>query len=66
MRILVTCGAAFLGSHLCDALLTDGHTVVAKDSLLTGRMSNLAHEPRVDFKLRDIFLPLVLPTGMAT
>ena len=60
MRILVTGGAGFLGSHLCDALLTDGHTVVAVDNLLTGRMSNLAHlanEPHFDFKLHDICQP---------
>jgi dTDP-glucose 4,6-dehydratase len=63
MRILVTGGAGFLGSHLCDALLGDSHTVVAVDNLLTGRMSNLEHlanEPRFDFKLHDICHPFDL------
>ena len=40
-RALVTGGAGFLGSHLCDALLGEGYSVVAVDSLLTGRRSNL-------------------------
>src|SRR5580658_8001505 len=60
MRILVTGGAGFLGSHLCDALLADDHSVVAVDNLLTGRMSNLEHlanNPRFDFELWDIARP---------
>src|SRR5512138_2249102 len=43
MRILVTGGAGFLGSHLCDRLLAEGHAVVAMDNLITGNMRNLAH-----------------------
>ena len=43
LRALVTGGAGFLGSHLCDALLSDGYSVVAIDNLLTGRLSNLHH-----------------------
>jgi dTDP-glucose 4,6-dehydratase len=43
MRIIVTGGAGFLGSHLVDALLAEGHDVVAVDNLLTGRMRNIAH-----------------------
>ena len=41
MRILVTGGAGFIGSHLCERLLTQGHTVTAIDNLSTGRASNL-------------------------
>src|SRR5262245_20200793 len=43
MRVLVTGGAGFLGSHVCDRLLTEGHEVIAMDNLLTGNMHNLAH-----------------------
>jgi dTDP-glucose 4,6-dehydratase len=43
MRVLVTGGAGFLGSHLCDRLLADGHEVIAMDNLLTGNMRNVAH-----------------------
>lgn len=43
MRVVVTGGAGFLGSHLCDRLLADGHEVVCYDSLLTGSMSNIQH-----------------------
>ena len=57
MRILVTGGAGFLGSHLCDALLAEGNDVLCVDNLITGRMENLAHlknEPRFEFKRHDI------------
>ena len=43
MRILVTGGAGFLGSHLCDRLLAEGHEVVAMDNLITGSTDNIAH-----------------------
>ncbi|HEY0758403.1 MAG TPA: UDP-glucuronic acid decarboxylase family protein [Acidisarcina sp.] len=43
MHYLVTGGAGFLGSHLCDALLAEGHSVLCVDSLLTGRMVNIEH-----------------------
>lgn len=43
MRILITGGAGFLGSHLSDMLLQAGHSVICMDNLLTGRMDNLAH-----------------------
>ena len=42
-RALVTGGAGFLGSHLCEALLSEGYSVIAVDNLLTGRMSNIEH-----------------------
>lgn len=43
MRILITGGAGFLGSHLCESLLNQGHTVICLDNLLTGRMENISH-----------------------
>jgi len=43
MRILITGGAGFMGSHLCDALLELGHGVICMDSLLTGNSDNIAH-----------------------
>jgi len=60
MRILVTGGAGFLGSHLCDALIGEGHSVLCADNLLTGRMENLtqlAHDKRFEFLQQDICLP---------
>jgi dTDP-glucose 4,6-dehydratase len=43
MRILITGGAGFLGSHLCDYFLSQGHTVIAMDNLLTGNTANIEH-----------------------
>ena len=60
LRALVTGGAGFLGSHLCDALLSDGYSVVAVDNLLTGRLPNLdhlRHEPWFEFRQIDISQP---------
>jgi dTDP-glucose 4,6-dehydratase len=60
MRALVTGGAGFLGSHLCDALLAEGAHVVCVDNLLTGRHSNLTHlssEPKFEFVQRDFSQP---------
>ncbi len=60
MRALVTGGAGFLGSYLCEAMLAEGHFVVAADNLLTGRASNLAHlarEPRFELRQLDIIQP---------
>jgi dTDP-glucose 4,6-dehydratase len=59
-RALVTGGAGFLGSHLCDALLAEEWSVVAVDNLLTGRQRNLDHlsnQPRFEFVERDICEP---------
>ena len=60
-RILVTGGAGFLGSHLCERLLADGHEVVCVDNLFTGRKRNiyaLLREPRFEFLRHDITFPL--------
>jgi dTDP-glucose 4,6-dehydratase len=43
MQVLVTGGAGFLGSHLCDRLLAEGHDVIAMDNLITGSTDNIAH-----------------------
>jgi dTDP-glucose 4,6-dehydratase len=59
-RALVTGGAGFLGSHLCDALLGEGYSVIAVDNLLTGRISNLEHlrrEGNFEFLQIDINRP---------
>ncbi len=59
-RALVTGGSGFLGSHLCDALLAEGYSVIALDNLLTGKQSNLEHlrhEAGFEFRQVDITLP---------
>jgi dTDP-glucose 4,6-dehydratase len=43
MRILITGAAGFLGSHLCDRFLKEGHEVIGMDNLLTGKVANIAH-----------------------
>jgi UDP-glucuronate decarboxylase len=61
MRILVTGGAGFLGSHLCDRLLADGHEVLAVDNLYTGSKVNIAHNlqnPNFEFMRHDVTFPL--------
>jgi dTDP-glucose 4,6-dehydratase len=60
MRVLVTGGAGFIGSHLCDALLSEGHQVVCADNLLTGSLRNIAHlknDPRFEFVQQDVNEP---------
>jgi dTDP-glucose 4,6-dehydratase len=56
-RVLVTGGAGFIGSHLCDRLLAEGCQVLAFDNLLTGRMENVAHllgHPQFEFEHYDV------------
>lgn len=60
MRALITGAAGFLGSHLTDALLAEGHEVLGVDNLCTGSLRNLAHlkhEPRFNFLEQDICAP---------
>jgi UDP-glucuronate decarboxylase len=60
-RILVTGGAGFLGSHLIDRLLADGHEVLCLDNLFTGSKMNIEHllgEPRFEFMRHDVCFPL--------
>ena len=60
MRILVTGGAGFLGSHLCDRLIKDGNEVVCLDNFFTGRRQNIAHligNPRFELMRHDVIDP---------
>ena len=57
MRVLITGGAGFLGSHLCDRFLAEGHTVIAMDNLITGTTDNIAHligHERFSFVKHDV------------
>ncbi len=63
MRIVVSGAAGFIGSHMCDRLLAEGHTVVALDNFLTGSPRNVAHlagEPRFQLLERDITRPFAI------
>ncbi|HSY54676.1 MAG TPA: UDP-glucuronic acid decarboxylase family protein [Opitutaceae bacterium] len=60
MRILITGGAGFLGSHLCDRLIKDGAEVICLDNFFTGRKQNIAHlieHPRFELMRHDIIDP---------
>jgi len=60
-RVLVTGGAGFLGSHLCERLLRDGHDVLCVDNYFTGRKENIAHllsNPHFEAMRHDITFPL--------
>jgi UDP-glucuronate decarboxylase len=60
-RVLVTGGAGFLGSHLCDRLIRDGHEVLCVDNLFTGTRANISHllnHPRFEFQRHDVTFPL--------
>ena len=59
-RVLVTGGAGFLGSHLCERLLNDGHDVICLDNLHTGQKENikhLIHNPFFEFVRHDVTFP---------
>lgn len=59
-KVLVTGGAGFVGSHLCDRLVRDGHNVICLDSLLTGSRKNIEHlidQPGFTFVQRDVQEP---------
>jgi len=61
VRSLVTGGAGFIGSHLCERLLADGHEVLCVDNFFTGRRSNVAHligHPRFELMRHDVTFPL--------
>jgi UDP-glucuronate decarboxylase len=60
-RVLVTGGAGFLGSHLCERLIRDGHDVLCVDNFFTGTRSNIAHllgHPQFELMRHDITFPL--------
>jgi len=60
-RVLVTGGAGFLGSHLCDRLITDGHEVLCVDNFYTGTRRNISHlldNPAFELLRHDITFPL--------
>jgi UDP-glucuronate decarboxylase len=62
-RIVVTGGAGFIGSHLCDALLLQGHEVMAVDNLFTGTKRNIEHmldNKKFEFIRHDVTLPILL------
>ncbi|CAM8460253.1 WcaG Nucleoside-diphosphate-sugar epimerases [Candidatus Methylopumilus universalis] len=61
MKILITGGAGFLGSHLCDALIKNNHDILCVDNLFTGSKDNVAHlltHPKFEFLRHDVTFPL--------
>jgi UDP-glucuronate decarboxylase len=63
LRILVTGGAGFLGSHLCERLLEDGHEVICLDNFFTGRRENISHlldNRRFELLRHDVIEPILL------
>jgi UDP-glucuronate decarboxylase len=62
-RILVTGGAGFLGSHLCERLVEDGHDVICLDNFFTSQKTNVAHllgRPNFDLVRHDVAQPVIL------
>ncbi len=65
MQVLVTGGAGFLGSHLCERLLAEGHDVLCVDNFFTGKRRNVAHlleDPRFELMRHDVTFPLYVET----
>jgi UDP-glucuronate decarboxylase len=63
MRILVTGGAGFIGSHLCERLVSEGHEVICLDNFFTGRKENIAHlldDKRFELVRHDVTEPILL------
>jgi UDP-glucuronate decarboxylase len=63
LRILITGGAGFIGSHLCERLLTEGHEVICLDNFFTGRRENVFHllnNPRFELVRHDVTEPILL------
>jgi dTDP-glucose 4,6-dehydratase len=63
LRIVVSGAAGFIGSHFCDRMLAEGHTVVALDNFLTGSPANLVHldrNPSFEFREQDITKPFTV------
>jgi UDP-glucuronate decarboxylase len=61
MKVLVTGGAGFLGSHLCEKLINSGHEVLCVDNLFTGSKENIKHlltNPHFEFMRHDVTIPL--------
>ena len=66
MRVLVSGAAGFLGSHLCERLLQEGHSVIGLDNFVTGNQANLAHlssNPRFSFFRHDVSEFIFVPGG---
>jgi UDP-glucuronate decarboxylase len=64
-KILVTGGAGFLGSHLCDRLIEQGHEVICLDSFFTGRRENIEHlkdHSRFSVLAQDVIVPIAIDT----
>jgi UDP-glucuronate decarboxylase len=66
-RVLVTGGAGFIGSHLCERLLADGHEVLCLDNFLTGSRRNIAHllnDPKFEVVRHDVTFPLYVEVDL--